>query len=43
MRAELLSLGAVGVSELSAEDWVGLSAWEMLKQFERRRVLKCIA
>ena len=43
LRAELLSAGAVDVSEVTAEDWSGLSAWGLLKQFERRRVLKCIA
>ena len=43
LRAELLSAGAVDVSEVTAEDWSGLSAWGLLRQFERRRVLKCIA
>ena len=43
LRADLLSEGAVDVSELTAEDWAGLSAWGLLKQFERKRVLKCIA
>ena len=43
LRAELLSAGAVDVSEVTAEDWSGLSSWGLLKQFERRRLLKCIA
>ena len=43
LRAELLSAGAVDVSEVTAEDWSGLSSWGLVKQFERRRVLKCIA
>ena len=43
LRAELLSAGAVDMSEVTAEDWSGLSAWGLLKQFERKRVLKCIA
>ena len=42
LRAELLSGGAVDVAELTAEDWAGLSAWGQLKQFEQRRLLKCI-
>ena len=42
LRAELLSEGAVDVAELTAEDWAGLSAWGQLKQFEQRRLLKCI-
>ena len=42
LRAELLSEGAVDVAELTAEDWAGLSARGQLKQFEQRRLLKCI-
>eukprot|EP00435_Cladocopium_sp_Y103_P053431 s1435_g17.t1 len=37
--AELLSLGALDVSELSRTDWQSLSAFERLLPFEQRRLL----
>ena len=36
---EALALGAVGVDELSREDWLGLPSWAALKPLQQRRVL----
>ena len=40
--AEIVALGAVSVQELKRADWEGLSAWSILREFERRRILKYI-
>ena len=43
LRAELLSLGAVNVQEVSASDWQGLSAFSLLLPFEQRRLLSAVS
>lgn len=43
LRLELVELGAVGVGELSEDDWRSLRAWGALRLFQQRRLLKCLA
>ena len=43
LEAELLSLGAVHVQELTPEDWTGLVSWAHLRPFEQRRLLASLA
>ena len=40
LRLELVNLGAVGVGELSEDDWRSLRAWGALRLFQQRRLLK---
>ena len=42
LESALVQLGARDVREASREDWEGLSAFQVLKPFEMRRLLKAI-
>ena len=42
LRVELVELGAVGVGELTEDDWRGLRAWGTLRHFQQRRLLKSL-
>jgi hypothetical protein len=41
--ADVLSLGAVDVSELTGADWRGLPSWKKLRPLEVRRLEAAIA
>ena len=42
LEQELLSLGAVHVSEVGRSEWETLSSWGLLRVFEQRRLLAAV-
>ena len=42
LEQELLSLGAVHVSEVGRSEWETLSSWGLLRLFEQRRLLAAV-